>query len=325
MTIFKRAGGRLPAYWKLLACWLALSVGAACLPGTVNRQLKDQGRRLLAPGQRLAWSALKSLHRWGLVWQGRADSAEELLALRERVERLEESNQALRAAAARREFNVSAEAEQPPPLVGARAVETRVLGRQAQRFLEDLAVITIDKKSPLSVDSLALDRGAVLVDQGENALFEVSALAVTGARVWGKIVEVGPQTAVVRRVNARGYRGLVQIISEANGERRPMAEGVLEGRGGPLCRVRMVEATAPVSVGDLVIAAEEQGLTDAPLVYGRIARSELEPGSPHWQLWMTPAIADDVPAMLTVLEPEINTERMARGPKAFGRLPSRVK
>jgi hypothetical protein len=310
----RSSGGQTRLPLKLLACWLVLALAAAYLPGSVSKQLKDRGRKMLAPGQRLAWSALRSLRRWGLVWQGRADSAEELIALRDRVERLEELNQALRARAAGQDFSRAADVEQPPPLVGVRVVEVRVIGRQAQRFLQQTAVIASDKSAELSRDSVALDRGEVLVDQGGNASLAASNVVASGARVWGKIVEVGPETAVIRRVNAIGYRGLVQIVNEVSGVRRPMAHGVLEGTGDLLCRIRMVDATVPISVGDLVLAADQQGLTDAPLIYGRITRAQLDSGAPHWQLWMTPAVADNLPATLTVLQPELNQERLAKRP-----------
>ena len=61
-----------------------------------------------------------------------------------------------------------------------------------------------------------------------------------------------------------------------------------------------------MSVGDLVLAAEEQGVTAAPLVYGRIARAELEAGAAHWQLWMAPAIVADLPEKLVIVQPIIN-------------------
>lgn len=297
---------------KLLACWLALSLGAACLPATVSRQLKDRGRWLLAPGQRMAWSALKSLRRWGLVWHQRGDEALELVALRERVRRLDELNGALQAQVARREFSVSADTEQPLTLVSARAIETRVLGEQAQTFLQRTATVASGETSGWTLDSIAIDAGEVLIDQGDNTSLITSSLALAGGRVWGKIIEVGPQTAIVRRVNSAGYRGLVEIVDRENHAGGPLARGVLEGTGDCVCRIRMVDARSPISAGDLVLAAEEQGLTDAPLIYGRITRAELEPGAAHWQLWMAPAIADEVPQTLTVLQPHVNEQRIAR-------------
>ncbi|MGH7138372.1 MAG: hypothetical protein ACREHD_21690, partial [Pirellulales bacterium] len=161
---FSRSFGTQPKKpLKILACWLAIAIGAACLPNTVSRQLKDRGRLLLAPGQRIAWAALKSLWRWGLVWQYRGDTAQELVALRDQVRRLEELNAALRARDPRNEFNISAKTEQPLPLLDARAVETRVLGQQAQSFLQHLTVVTTPAALQLTPESLAIDGDAVLI------------------------------------------------------------------------------------------------------------------------------------------------------------------
>lgn len=311
--VFNRSfssGANPPLKW--LSCWLAVSLAAACLPTATSQQLKDHVRSLLVPGQRMAWSALKSLRRWGLVWQERNDHAVELAGLRERVQRLEELNEAWQARLARHDFSVSPDAQQPAPLVSAQAIETRVLGEQSQTFLARMAIVILHETARSTVGSMALDAGEVLIDQGDNASLSASGLALEGGRVWGKVVEVGPQTASIRRSNSAGYRGLVQIVDRADHGNRPLAHGVLEGTGDALCQIRMVDARAPVSVGDLVLAAEERTLTDVPLVYGRIVRAELKPGAAHWQLWMKPAIADELPQTLTILQPQVNEERLAR-------------
>lgn len=297
---------------KPLLCWLAISLAAACLPASLSQQLKDQGRLLLAPGQRLAWSALKSLRRWGLVWQDRGDRAVELAELRQRVRRLDEINQALRANIARQQFNVSPDTEQPRPLLDARAIETRVLGEQSQVFLERTAIVGAAEMGRVTPGGMAIDAGQALVDSGENASLSASGLALMGGRVWGKVVEVCPQTASVRRVNSAGYRGLVQIVDRVSQSGRPLAQGVVEGTGDALCRIRMVDARSPVSVGDLVVALEERALTDAPLIYGRITRAELTTGAARWELWMEPAVANERPQTLTILQPQLNEERLAQ-------------
>lgn len=303
------SGPTLPL--KLLAVWLAISLATACLPTAVSRQIKDRARSLLAPGQRMAWSALKSLRRWGLVWHARGDNAIEVAALRQRVRQLDELNVALQGRIARHDFSMPTDAEQPPPLLSARIIEARVLGQQAQTFLQRTAIIASQEVPRWTLDSLAIDPGDVLVDQGDNTSLATSCLALAGGRVWGKIVEVGPQTASIRRINSAGYRGLVEIVDGSNHAGRPLAHGVLEGTGDALCRIRRVDARSPVSVGDLVLAAEEQGLTDAPLIYGRITRAELTTGAAHWQVWMEPAIADELPQTLTILQAQVNEERIA--------------
>ncbi|HVX14684.1 MAG TPA: rod shape-determining protein MreC [Pirellulales bacterium] len=313
MTTFSRAwSGRPKRQLRLLACWLALALTLAFLPEQLERRLKDHARLLLAPGQSVARAALASWRRSWRAWNYRSDSAAELAQLREQVRRLDEQNLALRLVASGSDFDRSAEVEQPPALIETRAIEARVLGEQPRTLLERLAIVTAKESTELSVGSLALEGGSVLIDQGDNASLTASQLALLGGRVWGKVVEVGPQTAVVRRLNAAGYRSLVRIVHEVDGLPRPLAQGVLEGTGAADCRIRMVDATAPISTGDLVVSAEEPDTHTSMLVYGRIARAELEPGAAHWQIWMTPAVDDRSPATLTVLQPAVNGERLAQ-------------
>ena len=93
----------------------------------------------------------------------------------------------------------------------------------------------------------------------------------------------------VRRANAAGYRDLVQL-ARPNGDRLLAGpQGVLEGTGESLCRIKLIQTTESVSEGDLVLATGGEALLDAPLVYGRVVRIENRPGTRHWEIWMEPA------------------------------------
>ncbi|HEV3339269.1 MAG TPA: rod shape-determining protein MreC [Pirellulales bacterium] len=296
--------------FRPLAAVLLASFTLGCLPGSLSVALKDAGRSLLAPGQQLAQSLLACLGSWVRAWEYRRDAARELRELRELVERLHDQNTALQARL--RQPAGHAEvffAEQPASLLSVRAVEARVLGERAQAFLRSTAIVSPRQPTEVTAGSLAVDFGPAVIDQGENALLTAGDVALAGGRIWGKLIEVGPQTAVVRRIDSPGYRGLAQIAHPADGVWKPLARGIVEGAGDGLCRIRMVDATAPVSVGDMVLAGEEHGLVDSALIYGRIERAELAPGAPHWQIWMEPAIAPQPPLRLTVLQPVINQAR----------------
>jgi hypothetical protein len=343
MMIFSRRGssGRPTLPVRSLVGWLAVSLILACLPGDMSLKIKDYGRALLAPGQQAARVALAELYYWRGAWRHDGAAAKELIGLRDRVRRLEDENESLRFAAAQSESRelesaqpdmaqrfpwgdpprlsneddlgrsphgsiAAGSMERPAPLVSARAIETRVLGQQAQAMLCGAAILASEHAAELTSGSLAVDYEVALLDQGANVRLNVGEMALAGGRVWGKLVEIGPQTAVVRRLTATGYRGLVQIVDSIEGVMKPLARGIVEGIGETQCRIRMVDATAPVSVGDLVLADEEEGVTAAPLVYGRIARAELEAGAAHWRLWMAPAIAADLPRKLVVVQPVIN-------------------
>ncbi len=79
----------------------------------------------------------------------------------------------------------------------------------------------------------------------------------------------------------------------------------------PMARVRLVEVTRPVSVGDLVYTAAEKGVLPAPLLYGRVVRLQRPIGAAHWEIWMQPALAADEPQQVAVLRTELNPSRLA--------------
>jgi cell shape-determining protein MreC len=283
-----------------------------CLPQRASIALKDAGRAVLAPGQQVAQSVLAHVASWFRTWEYRADSAGELRRLQRLVERLNEQNEALRLSL-RQQSHEPLAAEQPTSLLGLRAVEARVLGERGQAFLRGAAIMSGQRIPDLMTGSLAVDFAPAVIDQGENVSLAAGDMVLAGGRIWGKLIEVGPQTALVRRIDSVGYRGLVQIGHTADGAWKPLARGILEGTGNRLCRIRLVDATAPVAVGDMVFAAEEQGLIDSALIYGRIERAELAPGAAHWQLWMSPAADSELPTKLTILQPVVNESRKVAG------------
>jgi cell shape-determining protein MreC len=81
---------------------------------------------------------------------------------------------------------------------------------------------------------------------------------------------------------------------------------MLEGTGRRLCRIRLVVTTEPVSDGDLVFTTTHQGLLPEPLLYGRVTRVERLAGSAHWQIWMQPAAAPELPETVSVLRARLN-------------------
>jgi hypothetical protein len=296
--------------FRPLVAVLLVSFTLGCLPGRVSVALKDAGRLLLAPGQQVAQSTLARLGSWSRAWEDRHDAVQELRELRGLVERLKDQNAALEARLRQAAGQADAfSVQQPASLLSLHAVEARVLGEHAQTFLRGTVVRAAPQQSELTTGSLAVDFGRAVVDQGENALLTAGDLALAGGRIWGKLIEVGPQTGVVCRVDSAGYRGLAQIAHPTDGVWKPLARGIVEGSGDGLCRIRMVDATAPVSVGDVVLAAEERGLVDSALIYGRIERAELPPGAAHWQIWMAPAVDAEPPIKLTILQPVVNQAR----------------
>lgn len=210
------------------------------------------------------------------------------------------------------------------PLLDWDVVEASVLGYRARAYLARQQMITGGEGAGFVPDNLVLEAAEagdddalilpdVLIDQGINARLADGQLAVAGRRVLGKLVEVGPEVSFVRRVNESGYRDLVQLATHDGQRLRLGPRGIVHGTGERLCRIRLVKSTEPVEVGDLVFAAGGEGLLEAHLAYGKVARVERSPGDVHWQIWMEPALPEETPEKVTVLRVQPNRVRLAAG------------
>ena len=144
---------------------------------------------------------------------------------------------------------------------------------------------------------------AQLVGAVDDAQLAAGQVVLSGRRVWGKIVEVGPNTSTVRGIREPGYRDLVKLAGGA--------QGILEGTGEPLARIRLIEVTVPVAVGEAVFSAAGKGVLSAAPLYGKVVRIERPPGAAHWNIWMKPAAASDDPTQVGVLRMELNSLRVA--------------
>jgi cell shape-determining protein MreC len=161
------------------------------------------------------------------------------------------------------------------------------------------------------IDSVWKSSAAPLLDEGRDAAVQTGRLVLAGSRVWGKVSEAGPHTSTVQRVSDVGYRDLVQLARQRNGKLQFTGRGVLVGRGEALCKIEMVEAAQTVTVGDLVFTVDD-GVLDAPLLYGRVARVERKLAAAQWEIWMETAVdSRSAPARVAVLKMDLNPVRLA--------------
>jgi len=306
-------------------------------PGALQG-VKKIVQHVYAPGYSAGVAA-----RDGLGWMTkRAErylaTADDLSEAREENKRLSARNRRLRAAllAARAELPTDGGADEvksadgslgltqsSEPLLDWDVIEARVLGYRARAFLARTHLIAGGEDSGFMPENLVLeavgdeDHGDdlaltnALIDQGANARLESGQLALAGRGVWGKIVEVGPQISIVRRVNESGYRDLVQLATRDGQRIRLGPRGIVHGTGERWCRIQLVKTTEPVEVGDLVFAAGGEGLIEAHLSYGKVARVERSPGDVHWQIWMEPALPEEMSEKISVLRVQPNRNRVA--------------
>ena len=308
--------------WVPLALALTASLMLMLLPPRTTAPLKSAVALLLYPGQKLAIRCREQIAKTIGQFTEHLAAADEQQSLRAELVRLQqrsgELELALAASRLRASVADSAHSTADLPLVRAALVRARVLGPQARSFLERLEVIDAGSESGLELGALAVDGSTIVLDQGRNAGLAADDLAIAGRRILGKLVEVGLQTSVIRRTTDAGYRDLVQLAAVADDRLRPGPRGVLEGVGEPLCRIRMIETTEPVSAGDLVLASGEIVANSFGAIYGRVTRVERQPGDAHWQIWMSPATGQEPLNEAVVLKLQLNPARVARSESETG-------
>jgi cell shape-determining protein MreC len=156
---------------------------------------------------------------------------------------------------------------------------------------------------------------APILDRGRDAAIAADRLVLAGSRVWGKVAEVGQHTCTVKRTTDAGYRDLVQLATPREDQLQFVARGVLVGQGTLLCKIEQVETTEPIAIGDLAFTVDD-GVVDAPLLYGRVVRLGRKPGQAHWEIWLEPAVPAALPpAHVAVLKMELNPTRIAVVPQ----------
>jgi len=338
---------RLDGPARALLVGLALCAGLACLPQQWSNGLKDSAALVCEPGCRASVRLQAAVRDVGRSIRAQFATADQLLAARQEIERLEQQNArlrrelaALRTAVANRpnmetphshatasdgkpwDGSTSESLESLQPLLRAKTIPANVLGAQARTFLARRRLLDVGALEGVEPDALVLDQPAlldppVLLDQGDDARLSPGQLVLCGAAVWGRIVEVGRHVSTVCPVTEQGFRDVVQLVDPQSGGRLGphCPQGLLEGTGQPLARIRSIEVTEPVAVGDLVFSASVSGLVETPLLYGRVVRVERPAGASSWEIWMEPAVPARGVEQVRVLCAEVNPLRLAeRGP-----------
>lgn len=338
MTIFK-SPFKSPSRWRrlcappgVLALGLIAGLSLSCVPTSVMRPLKDLTASAIRPsrvaGQQLGAALLIARRQ---VHQAR-QSAAERQAWAERYDDLQQENEHLRrqliqAGAVPSDAAPSAAADQSLPLLRGKLVTARVLGNRARQRLAVSAELDQGQRQRLSAGDLAMDvagrdevngtDAAAPLDIGQRHDVQPGQLVLHAAAVCGKVVEVGRDTSWLLPVTATTYRDEVLLLGaepSATSDAARLAaapRGVLEGTGDGLCRVRLVDVSAPVAAGDLVYAGDGSGVWRSPPRYGTVIAAERTPGAAHWQITVRPDTAR-LPAKVAILRLELSPLRIAR-------------
>ena len=312
----RRLRHRLTSPAAALLVGLVLAVGLMLVPPSWSAVAQGQVLAWLRPGQLTVLTLREHASRLHARATAHFDTAARLADAELRCQRLADENRQLAAELA------LARCRAPGPeqsigeatserLLNARCVEARVLGQLAQAYLGRHQLIDVGTAAGIQAQAPVLRGPPGIVDQGGDAGLQSGQLLLSQGRVCGKIVQVGRYTSLVQTLTEPGYRDLVQL-----GRYGP--QGMLEGTGDPLGRIRLVEVTEPVSVGDLVYSTAGKGVLGEPLLCGRVARVERPVGAAHWEIWMQPAVDPGRTDRLAVLQIELNPLRVGSKESGVG-------
>ncbi len=292
----------------LLLCWLA----AACLsqlPAPAVNAARAWHRQSLAPVWRLAGAARSATSELVHWCHGAAARGSELARLKAKLAEARLEVVSLQAALEQQQTlpHVARSLPHGRLTLHTELVAARMLGRQARSTLEQLEVIEAGSLQAVQPAALVLasvtktvlasdtqgggpfgrfspDHG--WIDAGQEAGIVPASRVLCAGAIWGRVIEVGRYSSCVRRVRHPLYRDVVQLAA-------PQGRGLRAGprglwRGGHPCRVELVDVKEPVGPGDLVLAADEQGLIDGVLIYGSVSRVDHKPGQPYWEIEVEP-------------------------------------
>ena len=301
---------------KAMVIALAAALILAAIPLRWTEPFKSEIARVLQPGQITAHELRARTGGWLNGARSHFASSSRLAEAENELAELRRQNRQLTGELAAIRMQIASQSQTTPAesagrLLRIASVDAHVLGRQAMAFLGRQRLLDVGTRSGVHVDALvAAAPLPAVIDRGQDSQLASGRLVLSGCRVWGRVAEVGRMTSIVRTVTDAGYRDLVRLASPGSTSRRG-PEGMLEGVGEPLARIRRVAVTEPVAVGDLVYAAAEQGQFSEPPLYGRIVRVERPVGAAHWELWMESALVGETPDRVAVLCSELNPVRTA--------------
>ncbi|MCG2711186.1 MAG: rod shape-determining protein MreC [Candidatus Omnitrophica bacterium] len=112
---------------------------------------------------------------------------------------------------------------------------------------------------------------SLIINKGQNQGIVINQPVMSFSNLVGKIIEVGAGTAKVMLISDANSR-VVSLIQ------RTRTEGMLEGMGNGLCRLKYLPINADVKLGDEVVSAGVGGVYPKGLIIGNIESIRIERG-----------------------------------------------
>lgn len=308
-----------PRTWPTTAVCLLLGLALTRLPAEIAQGVRSAVADVVTPVEkgrvwlRAWWQAqtetelaeLKS----ELELQRRRRNALETMLRSERLRtaNLNEALQRMRTLGAERY-----QAEESNPLLVPELIRADVVGTEQKRLLRSGVYLSAGNGDRVIEDSLVLagEADGLVLDQGRDRGVPAEAPVYAGRCVAGRIESVGRWTSLVRLVTDAGYRGRAQILRTTADGSTYGPECILEGTGEELCRLRYLDRTESVEVGEEVYTGGRSASMPYPMYYGKIVKAELDPSDREWTVWVKPAIDPKLLQTVQILTQTANSIRI---------------
>jgi rod shape-determining protein MreC len=194
------------------------------------------------------------------------------------------------------------------PLVLPDIVTARILGEETARLWRGGLLADRGSRSELRESDLVLQDDAPLADVGADHRLEEGFPVFAGRTVFGRVQNVGRWSCTIQRVTDADFRGHAQLVRKTGRGFVFGAGGVLVGDGNDRCKLTMIPATEPVSIGDRVYTPSDAGFP-YPMFYGTVEKAT--PGATQWEITVKPAAGDTQPRTVQILRKRFNPARNA--------------
>lgn len=312
------------SHFRVAVLFGVIALGLGFVPPAQVAAVRTNLLDALAPGLDCLHGAQARLRKvsasWSAEWlrfdrDDRADRAafleNRLKTFRQRARQLEIANARLHRRL--RQIETTGPSPYPSrrgkPLVDVELLEAAVLGRENGAIGRTGPILNRGRQNGLMESDLVLDSGGLLIDQGEEADLAAGHPVYSGRAVVGRLSSVGRAVSTIQKVTDENYRGFARLVRKTDSGFVFGAEGVIEGQGEKLCRLRYVAETEPVEVGDEVYTGDHDGSQPYPMYYGRVVKAELKPGDQEWTILVKPAIQEIETETVTVLRTRLNATR----------------
>lgn len=122
----------------------------------------------------------------------------------------------------------------------------------------------------------------ILIDKGEIDGLKKDMIAITPSGLVGRVYQVMPETARVVLITDRSSSLAVRIL-------RTRDEGILEGTGTDLCRLKYIRQSIELKVGDVLLSSGLDGIFPEGLTIGAVSRVERKGSGFFQEVEVTPA------------------------------------